>query len=134
MNTILEVQGLTKEYKSADFCLNDVSFSIPSGTIMGFVGENGAGKSTTIGCILNTLIKDSGTIQVFGKEMTDDSIDIRDDIGVVYDTSAFPVYLTPAKYHPCGTFSRGGTMSCSGHICADLNCLRTKKSKPSPGA
>jgi len=64
---------------------------------MGFVGENGAGKSTTIGCILNTLIKDSGTVKIFGKDMTDDSTDIRDDIGVVYDTNAFPAYLTPAK-------------------------------------
>jgi len=97
MGTILEVKGLKKQYANSDFCLSDISMSIPNGAIMGFVGENGAGKSTTIGCILHTLIKDSGTIQVFGKEMTDDSIDIRDDIGVVYDTNAFPLYLTPAK-------------------------------------
>ena len=64
---------------------------------MGFVGENGAGKSTTIGCILNTLIKDSGTVKIFGKEMTDDSTDIRDNIGVVYDTNAFPDHLTPTR-------------------------------------
>ena len=64
---------------------------------MGFVGENGAGKSTTIGCILNTLIKNSGTVKVFGRDMTDDSTDIRDDIGVVYDTNSFPAYLTPAQ-------------------------------------
>lgn len=97
MNTILEVQGLSKRYKGSDFRLNDVSFSLPSGVIMGFVGENGAGKTTTIGCILNTLIKDSGTVKVFGKEMTDASIDIRDEIGVVYDTNVFPESLTPAK-------------------------------------
>jgi len=97
MNTILEVIGLTKKYKNSDFSLNDVSLSIPSGTIMGFVGENGAGKSTTIGCILNTLIKDSGTVNVFGREMTDENTNIRDDIGVVYDTSSFPLYLTPLK-------------------------------------
>jgi ABC-2 type transport system ATP-binding protein len=64
---------------------------------MGFVGENGAGKSTTIGCILNTLIKDSGTVKIFGKEMTDDSTDIRNDIGVVFDTNSFPKHLTAAK-------------------------------------
>ena len=96
-DTILEINGLSKAYKNSDFRLNDVSFSIPGGAIMGFVGENGAGKSTTIGCILNTLIKDSGTIKIFGKEMTNDSVDIRDDIGVVYDTNPFPVYLSPAK-------------------------------------
>jgi len=97
MSTILEVMGLNKKFKNSNFCLKDVSFSIPNGAIMGFVGENGAGKSTTIGCILNTLIKDSGMVKIFGREMTDYDTDIRDDIGVVYDTSAFPPYLTPAN-------------------------------------
>ena len=97
MNPILEVNGLTKKYRKSDFCLNNVSFSIPSGAIMGFVGENGAGKTTTIGCILNTLVKDSGTVKVFGREMTDETTDIRDEIGVVYDKNAFPTHLTPMK-------------------------------------
>jgi len=97
MSMILEVKDLQKRYENSDFQLNNVSFAIPSGTIMGFVGENGAGKTTTIGCILNTLIKDGGTVKIFGKEMTDNSTDIRDDIGVVYDSCAFPVHLTAAK-------------------------------------
>ncbi|MCL2571266.1 MAG: ABC transporter ATP-binding protein [Defluviitaleaceae bacterium] len=97
MGNILEVQGLSKQYKNSDFRLDDISFSIPSGSIMGFVGENGAGKSTTIGCILNTLIKDSGTVKIFGRDMTDSSTDIRDDIGVVYDSNVFPAHLTPTK-------------------------------------
>ena len=97
MSTILEVTGLNKKYANSDFCLDNVSMSIPSGAIMGFVGENGAGKSTTIGCVLNTLIRDSGSVKIFGKEMTDDSTDIRDDIGVVYDSNAFPDHLTPKK-------------------------------------
>ena len=97
MNAILEVQGITKQYKKSDFSLKDVSFSVPGGAIMGFVGENGAGKTTTIGCILNTLVKDGGTIKIFGKEMTDEAVDIRDDIGVVYDKNAFPNHLTAVK-------------------------------------
>ena len=97
MSTILEVQGLNKQYKNSNFRLKDVSMSIPRGAIMGFVGENGAGKSTTIGCILNTLIRDSGTVKIFGREMTDSNSDIRDDIGVVYDTNSFPAYLTPMQ-------------------------------------
>ena len=97
MNAILEVQGLTKQYPKSDFRLNEVTFSIPKGTIMGFVGENGAGKTTTIGCILNTLIKDSGTVKIFGKEMSDEATDIRDEIGVVYDKNAFPTHLTAVK-------------------------------------
>jgi ABC-2 type transport system ATP-binding protein len=97
MSTVLEVNGLNKQYKNPDFSLKNVSFSIPAGSIMGFVGENGAGKSTTIGCILNTLIKDSGSVKIFGHEMTDESTDIRDGIGVVYDTNSFPLYLTPMQ-------------------------------------
>jgi len=97
VNAILEVQGLTKQYRKSDFRLNNVNFSIPKGSIVGFVGENGAGKTTTIGCILNTLVKDSGMVKIFGKEMTDEATDIRDDIGVVYDKNAFPTHLTPIK-------------------------------------
>jgi len=97
MSTILEVKELTKQYKNSDFRLNNISFSIPSGSIMGFVGENGAGKTTTIGCILGTLIKDSGTVKIFGKEMTDESTDIRDAIGVVYDENHFPEHLSASK-------------------------------------
>jgi len=97
LGNILEVKGLSKNYEGSGFQLNNVSFSIPSGAIMGFVGENGSGKSTTIGCILNTLIKDGGEVKIFGHDMSDDSTDIRDDIGVVYDTNAFPLHLTPRK-------------------------------------
>ena len=100
MNAILEVKNVSKQYHKSDFQLNDISFSIPKGAIMGFVGENGAGKTTTIGCILNTLIKDSGTVKVFGREMTDHTTDIRDDIGVVYDKNPFPEHLTPVKIAP----------------------------------
>lgn len=100
MSTIIEVQNLSKAYEKSEFRLNNVTFSIPGGSIMGFVGENGAGKTTTIGCILNTLIKDSGTVKVFGKEMTDASTDIRDNIGVVYDSNVFPEHLTPEKIAP----------------------------------
>jgi len=96
MNAI-EINGLTKTYKNSEFRLNNISMNIPSGCITGFVGENGSGKTTTIGCILNTLVKDSGTVKVLGHEMTDDSTDIRNDIGVVYDSNVFPTYLTPAK-------------------------------------
>jgi len=97
MSAILEINNLCKQYKNSEFGLKNVSMTIPSGTIMGFVGENGSGKTTTIGCILNTLIKDSGSIKIFGKEMTDDATDIRDQIGVVYDSNPFPGHFTPAK-------------------------------------
>ena len=94
MNIILEVQGLSKKYKKSDFHLDNISFSIPSGTIIGFVGENGSGKTTTIDCILNTLIKDSGMVKLFGKEMNDESTELRQDIGVVFDENTFSEELT----------------------------------------
>lgn len=94
MDYILEVQGLTKQIPKSDFCLDNISFSIPYGSIMGFVGENGAGKTTTISCILNTLLKDSGSIKLFGKEMTDNDTNIREEIGVVFDAANFSGNLT----------------------------------------
>lgn len=94
MNYALTLNNVTKTYKNSDFSLKKVSFSLPSGSVMGFVGENGAGKTTTIGCILQTLFKDSGTIQILGREMTDANVEIRENIGVVYDGDNFPGYLS----------------------------------------
>lgn len=96
MNAI-EIKNLKKTYKGSHFSLNNVSFNIKKGTIMGFIGENGAGKTTTLGCILNTLLKDSGDVNVLGKTMYDDSLDVRNDIGVVFDSNVFPDHLTPAQ-------------------------------------
>ena len=65
MNAILQVENLTKQY--ADFKLDHVSFSVPKGTIMGLIGENGAGKSTTINAILDLIHKDDGTVTFWGQ-------------------------------------------------------------------
>lgn len=94
MGNILELEQVTKSFPKSGFTLNNVSFSVPYGSIMGFVGENGAGKTTTIGCILNTIRKDSGDIKLFGQEMTDADTEMREKIGVVYDGNNFPSYLT----------------------------------------
>ncbi len=94
MEYILEVLNLTKQFPRSDFSLDNVSFSIPYGSIMGLVGENGAGKTTTISCILNALTKDHGTVKLFGKEMMDEDTDIREDIGVVFDANNFSGNIT----------------------------------------
>lgn len=95
MKNILELQNVSKTFPHSDFSLQNVSFSLPYGTIMGFVGKNGAGKTTTIGCILNTLVKNSGTVKLFGKEITDNNdVDLKENIGVVYDGNNFPEYLS----------------------------------------
>ena len=94
MENILELQQVSKRFPRSDFALENVTFSLPYGSILGFVGENGAGKTTTIGCILNTITKDSGTVKLFGKEMRDIDTDIREKIGVVYDGDNFPGFWT----------------------------------------
>ncbi len=94
METLLKVENICKEYSG--FKLDNVSFTIPKGTIMGLVGENGAGKSTTINIILDIIKKDSGTVTFWGKELSSDK-SIKEDIGVVFDEINFHETLTPEK-------------------------------------
>ena len=94
MNSTLILKNVNKKYEKSNFAIKDISFSIPEGSIVGFIGGNGAGKSTTMNCILNVIRRDSGTIKIFGREMTDEDIDIRENIGVVYDSNNFPEHLT----------------------------------------
>jgi ABC-2 type transport system ATP-binding protein len=84
MENILEIKGLNKAYNG--FALKDVSFSLPKGYIMGFVGENGSGKTTTIRSILNMANIDSGKISVFGLDSVTDTIAIKEKLGVVFDS------------------------------------------------
>lgn len=97
MEFALQIGNLCKSYKNTNFKLQNVSFNLPKGSIMGFVGKNGAGKSTTINAILNIIHKDSGEVTFFGSEMTDDSTCLRDDIGVVFDAINFSGELTPKR-------------------------------------
>ena len=66
MSNAIEVKELSKKYR--DFQLENINLTLPSGTIMGLIGENGAGKSTTIKLILDMIKKDSGSIKIFDKE------------------------------------------------------------------
>ena len=93
MENILELRQVSKSFPGSSFRLENISFSLPYGAVLGFVGENGAGKTSTIGCILNTIAQYDGSIKLFGKEMRDSDTDIRERIAVVYDGANFPSYL-----------------------------------------
>ena len=88
----LEIKNLTKSYPG--FTLDNLNLTLPSGCIMGLIGENGAGKSTTIKLILNMIHKDSGTITILGKDNTDNIRLTKEDIGVVMDEVGIPECLT----------------------------------------
>ena len=90
MNAI-EIRGLCKSYPG--FSLENINLTLPSGCIMGLIGENGAGKSTTIKLILDMLRRDSGTITVLGRDSLEGA-PVREDIGVVLDEVGFPDCLT----------------------------------------
>ena len=92
MNTILEVQGLKKEFKT--FSLQDVSFSLQEGCITGFIGVNGAGKTTTIKSILGLVLKDAGSIKLFGKEISKNERELKNRIGLVLDEGYFYEEMT----------------------------------------
>lgn len=91
MENILEITDLCKNYD--DFSLKNVSFSLPRGYIMGFVGQNGSGKTTTIRSILNMSNPDCGKISVLGLDSVKDSIEIKDRTGVVFDQLYFGEHM-----------------------------------------
>ncbi|MBP1544313.1 MAG: ABC transporter ATP-binding protein [Oscillospiraceae bacterium] len=95
MENSIEIKGISKKY--AQFQLNDVSFSVPCGTVMGFIGENGAGKTTTIRAILGLMKPDSGSITVLGGEAGSLPADVKERIGVVFDGLAFPETLNAVQ-------------------------------------
>ena len=88
----LEIRNLTKTYPG--FTLDNLNLTLPSGCIMGLIGENGAGKSSTIKLILNMLHKNCGTIRILGKDNTDNIELTKEDIGVVMDEVGIPECLT----------------------------------------
>lgn len=76
-----------------DFTIQNLTLALPQGTVMGLVGENGAGKSTTIRMLLGSLKPDSGTIQVLGQSQDKDFDRVKEDLGVVLDEPCFPECL-----------------------------------------
>ena len=133
---VIELKNVTKDF--GDFKLDNISFTVPEGSVCGFIGQNGAGKTTTIKSILDIINYDSGEVYVFGRNMKKEGASVRNDIGVVFDEMGFHEFMTgkdidktmkhiyknwdeqmffdylksfslPSK-KPCGDFSRGMRM------------------------
>ncbi len=95
MQNAIEVANLKKSY--GGFCLNDISFTVPDNCITGFIGANGAGKSTTIKSILRLIRADGGSVRFWGMEFEGHEREIKDRIGVVIDDGSFYDHLTMAQ-------------------------------------
>lgn len=93
MENAITVKNLTKKYD--DFELNNISFQIPKGSVVGFVGENGAGKSTTIKAILGLMPVEAGEIKLLDHKIKpgEKEVAFKEQIGVVFDECNFPVDL-----------------------------------------
>lgn len=91
MGNALEIKKLSKKYP--EFALDNINITLPAGCIMGFIGENGAGKSTTIKAILDLIEKDSGEITILGETNLSKNQRLKEHIGVVMDECSFPENL-----------------------------------------
>ena len=89
---VIELNNVSKKYKG--FELKDINFSLPSGCVMGLIGENGAGKSTIIQLILDMISGDGGEIKIFNKDNHEASNLFMEDIGVVFDELSLPNDMT----------------------------------------
>lgn len=94
---VIEIQGLTKRYKG--FALEDLNLTLPGGCVLGLVGENGAGKSTTIRLIMDALERDGGTVRVLGMDnKSPEFFKVREDVGVVLDETCLPEFITATQF------------------------------------
>lgn len=88
MENSIEIKNVTRIYPQ--FKLDNISFNVPCGAVVGFIGENGAGKSTTIRAILGLVKKGEGSITVLGENSDNLSPSVKEKIGVVFDGLVFP--------------------------------------------
>lgn len=87
MERVINLQGVSKKING--FSINDMNLQIEKGMVTGFVGENGAGKSTTIKLIMNLLKPDEGDVKIFGLDYRQHEKEIKERIGFVYDSNIF---------------------------------------------
>lgn len=89
---VIEFRNVVKDY--GDFKLDNISFAVPEGSVCGFIGQNGAGKTTAISLLLDLIKRDSGEINLFGEPVDGKHSHLREDVGVVFDEMGFHEFLT----------------------------------------
>ncbi|MCI8819567.1 MAG: ABC transporter ATP-binding protein, partial [Oscillibacter sp.] len=111
---------LTHVHKSfGEFAIQDLNLIVPSGTICGLVGENGAGKSTTIRLLMNALRPDGGTARVLGVDASSPEFRaVKEDVGVVLDEAYYPETLTVGQVGKvmAGTYKRWDQGTYDGYL------------------
>lgn len=124
----LEIKGLTKKFPG--FTLENLNLILPAGCILGLIGENGAGKSTTIKLILDIIHKDSGTITILGRDSEDHLEITKEDIGVVMDELGLPACLNVREVGKvmAGIFRNWDDQAYRGYL-KDLDIPEDKKFK-----
>lgn len=95
MEYAVRIQNLSKQYP--DFSLNNISLDIPKGSIMGLIGENGSGKSTTIKAMLDIVKRDTGEVEILGMDIREREQDIKEEIGAVFSESQFHDFLNAVQ-------------------------------------
>ncbi len=128
----VEMRNITKKFR--DFKLDNVSLEVPQGKIVGFIGENGAGKSTTINLLLNLIDKDSGEIEILGLHYPKDETKIKQQIGVAFDECFIPknshlmIWVSSCLEH-----IKNGTMNNIINFYKGFLFLKCKQFLPFPG-
>ena len=112
----LELNQVSKRYPG--FCLENLTLALPGGCILGLIGENGAGKSTTIRLMLGLAQPDSGSIKLLGRDIGDDLRLTKEDIGVVLDNVGIPSCLNARQVGKvmAGTYARWNQAQYEGYL------------------
>ena len=159
INNVIEFRNVVKDY--GDFRLDNISFSVPEGSVCGFIGQNGAGKTTAISLLLDLINRDSGEIYLFGEPVDGKHSHLREDVGVVFDEMGFHEFLTAKQINvilknsyknwdeetffdnlkkfslpsnkPCGAFSRGMRMKLQIAVALSHNAKLLVMDEPTAG-
>ena len=122
---ILELNNITKHYKAVT-ALNNVSFSVPEGSVYGILGPNGSGKTTLLGIILDILKASSGTFTLMGKPA---NADVRKQVGTLLETPNFYHYLSAEKNLQVAAHIKGKGFNNIDKVLQTVNLYQRKQSK-----